>query len=211
MNFSPLKISQLASTIKNTAIRFPLIMGLMTCASLFALNNLWMLPKDGANQSFEGFRWAIILGAGLPLYIGYNIWYEHQSYSSRFTNGAILGLTVLIHLYIGHHILELNAETVNENEPFWIISWLIIIHLYPALLPFLKGRKLTDFWSFNHWMFSNFIASTFHILLIYAGIELALGGIQLLLFEDLSWKFHITFLILLIGIFHPRNGFTIKP
>jgi hypothetical protein len=97
----------------------------------------------------------------------------------------------------------LNAETANDNEPFWIISWLIIIHLYPALLPFFKGRSLKDFWTFNHWMFSNFIASSFYILLIYAGIELALGGIQLLLFEDLSWKLHVTFLILLVGIFHP--------
>jgi hypothetical protein len=203
MNFSPLKISQLGNAIRNTALRFPLIITLMGVAVCFALLNLWSITENESNPSLEGFRWAIILGAGLPLYVGYFIWYAHQSFGSRLSNGALLGLTVLIHFYVGQHIFHLNAETANDNEPFWIISWLIIIHLYPSLLPFFKGRSLKDFWTYNHWMFSNFIASTFYILLIYAGIELALGGIQLLLFEDLSWKLHVTFLILLIGIFHP--------
>lgn len=203
MNFSPLKISQLATAIKNTGLRFPFIITLMALSTCFALINLWNISEDGPNQSFEGFRWALILGSGLPLYVAYFIWFENQSLSNRFNNGALLALTIAIHFYLGQHIFHLNAETINENEPFWIVSWLIIIHLYPSILPFFKARNLKDFWAFNHWMFSNFIASTFYILLIYAGIELALGGIQLLLFENLSWKMHITFLILLIGIFHP--------
>jgi hypothetical protein len=203
MNFSPLKITQLATAIKNTALRFPFIIVLMALAACFALINLWSINENVSNQSFEGFRWAIILGAGLPLYVAYFIWNENQSFSNRLANGGLFALTLAIHFYIGQHIFHLNAETTNENEPFWLLSWLIIIHLYPTILPFFKARNLKDFWSFNHWMFNNFIASSFYILLIYAGIELALGGIQLLIFEDLSWKVHISFLILLIGIFHP--------
>ncbi len=203
MNFSPLKISQLATAIKNTALRFPYIILLMAVAASFALINLWSITDHNSEQSFEGFRWAIILGSGLPLYVAYFIWNENQSFSNKLTNGGLFALTLAIHFYIGRHILNLNAETTNENEPFWLLSWLIIIHLYPTILPFFKARNLKDFWSFNHWMFTNFIASSFYILLIYAGIELALGGIQLLIFEDLSWKVHVSFLILLIGIFHP--------
>jgi len=203
MNFSPLKVGQLGSAIKNTTLRFPIIITLMGLATFFALFNLWMIQDDISHQSFEGFRWAIILGAGLPLYVGYFIWQENQTFSNRLTNGGLFLITILIHLYLAQHIYHWDIERTTNQEPFWIISWLIIIHLYPSFLPFFQGRKLKDFWAFNHWMFSNFIASSFYILLIYAGIELALGGIQLLLFEDLSWKIHIGFLFLLIGIFHP--------
>lgn len=203
MNFSPLKIAQLGAAIKNTSLRYPFIILLMAFATFLALFNLWIINEHGNDQSFEGFRWAFILASGLPLYVGYFIWYENQTFSKRIYNAALLALTIGIHFYIGQHIYSLDIESSSNHEPYWIMSWLIIIHLYPSILPFFQSRKLKGFWNFNHWMFSNFIASSFYILLIYAGIALALGGIQLLLFEDLCWKAYLTFLFLLIGIFHP--------
>ncbi len=203
MNFSPLKIAQLGAAIKNTSLRYPFIILLMAFATFLALFNLWIINEHGNDQSFEGFRWAFILASGLPLYVGYFIWYENQTFSKRIYNAALLALTIGIHFYIGQHIYSLDIESSSNHEPYWIMSWLIIIHLYPSILPFFQSRKLKGFWNFNHWMFSNFIASSFYILLIYAGIALALGGIQLLLFENLNWKAYLTFLFLLIGIFHP--------
>ncbi len=205
MNFSPLKLSQLKWSILTTAHRFPIIMALMFVATCCAIWNLVILDIDGINESvsFEGFRWAIILGSGLPLYVGFFIWHENQQWSMRIPRALIFAAIIGIHIYIGQHILEFDPDSNNRQQPFWILSWLIIVHLIPVVLPFWNARRKEDFWSFNYWMMKNFLASSFYIALIYAGIALALSATQLLIYKDLSPKFYALFFFLLVGIFHP--------
>ena len=205
MNFSPLKLSHLKETILTTAHRYPIIMVLQGIATLCALFNLMIFDFDQSFESvsFEGFRWALIIAAGLPLYVGYFLWFESQDWSMRLSRSLIFALTIALHIYIGQHIYQLSEDSNGYQEPFWMLSWLIIIHLFSVLLPFWNARPLADFWSFCYWMFSNFIASTFYIGLIYAGIALGLSAFQLLIYQDLDPKFYFFFLILLVGIFHP--------
>ncbi len=205
MNFSPLKLSQLKWSILTTAHRFPIVILLMFIATTCALWNLLIIDINGPNDdmSFEGFRWAMIIGSGLPLYIGYFIWRENQQWSMRLPRALLFAGIIAIHVYLGMHILSFDPDSNSRQEPFWIVSWLIIIHLIPAILPFWNARKKEDFWSFNYWMLKNFLASSFYIALIYAGIALALSATQLLIFAELSPKFYLLFFFLLVGVFHP--------
>ncbi len=205
MNFSPLKLSQLKWSILTTAHRFPFIIALMFVATCCAIWNLVIFDIDGIDESvsFEGFRWAIILGSGLPLYVGFFIWYENQQWSMRIPRALIFAAIIGIHIYIGQHILQFDLNNGSRQQPFWIFSWLIVVHLIPVVLPFWHARKKEDFWSFNYWMMKNFLASSFYIALIYAGIALALSATQLLIYKDLSPKFYALFFFLLVGIFHP--------
>ncbi|NQX91394.1 MAG: DUF4153 domain-containing protein, partial [Flavobacteriales bacterium] len=63
-------------------------------------------------------------------------------------------------------------------------------HLAAAVVPFVRSKDLTDFWFYNHQLFTGFITAALYSLILYGGIALAHVAVDQLFDLHLDEKFY---------------------
>lgn len=184
---------EIFQSAKDTFRRFPVAISLMITLVVYSI----FLIHTGLELDNERFFMLIhVLILGSIWAIGLTFFNEVTERSKKF---KIFSNIILLFLLVGYLFLYNDFETDKFIYKILIVTGVFIF--VALFLPFYTKNKQLDYWNFNKEIFQRLTLTTLYSIVIYAGIAIALGIMNLLFQLDIDERVFLDTLIIIVGIF----------
>jgi hypothetical protein len=186
----------LAEQAVATARRFPLP---LLAAAVAAGCAIWSIDSTRTEElPMRGLQTGLL---GLPLLLSVTLLHERSAGAPHARRWRVLVLAAALSA-LGAYFLAWPSFTWNGG---WIrfLHLATAFHLMVAFLPFAGPAQLASFWSFARALFLRFLLSTLFAAVLYAGVAVALLGLDRLFELGLDAKPYMRLALLVALLFHP--------
>ncbi len=191
-------ISQLNEDAFNAANRFPLSLASALLGSMLAV---YMTEVDLIAEQLYLLNLLLTLALGIPLFFCIDITVEkHGLGMGKRQLLWLAGGFILLIIYLGFPGQE--SSTVTRIPYIRYLIYNLIIHLLVAYLPFWKDQDTRAFWYYNKNLFIRLVTGLFYSAVIFTGISLAFGALNILFDTQIQSNTFFQVFILVIGIFN---------
>ncbi|MCB0401257.1 MAG: DUF4153 domain-containing protein [Flavobacteriales bacterium] len=192
-------IHYLYTQAKNSAMRFPVT---LLASLLGVIISIYLVENEGENeQLLPLINLTLCAGLGIPLFFCLKVFSEKVKLPpAKSIALTIFGAVLLVLLYFTFPSSE---ETANTSVPYIRYTiYNIALHLLVSFAPFIKGRQLNGFWQYNRHLFTRIILSVIYSGVLYVGIVLAMGSLDLLFDVKIRGERYFEVFIIISGFFN---------
>ncbi|MCS6820760.1 MAG: DUF4153 domain-containing protein [Microscillaceae bacterium] len=166
--------NQIISEARQSAARFPFVLLSAFLASFFWV---WLLEAESGDLQDQK-----LLSAFFCSLLGISWLYSLTILAERYLEQKsrqwllpLVGAVLLLAYYFSLPKSLDNLESVLRMILFFLFS-----HLFAAFAPYLRHNEPNGFWQYNETLFSRFLLSVLYAGVLYAGISIALGALNVL-------------------------------
>lgn len=189
-------IRQVASESARTFRRFPVA---LLCAVLGTAAALILADYEGPSGPSILFNILLAAIAGIPLLVGVAITAERRRWGMRMTILAHAAAVAALAAYAWTVPSNLVAAPESHLYRFFMLA--AAMHLFAAAAPFAFASDRNGFWQYNKTLLFRLLTALLYMLVLYAGLALALAALDNLFGLHIPGKRYFELLILLLGIF----------
>lgn len=195
-NPRPMKLPSLSSLSKNaTAVfkRFPTLFIAVVSATALAY---FLMGGPSLDKRMEQKLWQLLATCNLLFTLGLaaDLFAESRGYTSA--RKWVLRATVVMLCGLLYAVLN---PALHRTDVVRIGLFIFAFHHLVAFAPFIKHGGNSDFWHFNKVLFLRFLTATLYSAFLYAGLTMAIFGVEKLFNLDLASEIYGQ-LFVLIGI-----------
>lgn len=186
---------KLAQDIKHACNRFPLA---VLSAVIGTIAAICLIEKGEIENDMWLFNVALVSALGLTTFTSVQILSERTHISKLlliFCGFAFLGLM--------YWSLPDSEFVFNSSVPY--IRYAVfnaIGHLLVATVPYFRRGELNGFWNYNKALFLRIITTLFYSGVIYLGIAMALGALNVLFDADIKGERFAECFVIIVGVFN---------
>ncbi len=184
-------VDRLIASARATAARFPLVLAsgvLAAAAGIVAVN---------ASDADDWWRLLVASALGLPLFFAIKMVAERREWpASRSWPARLAGVTLLVTFFL---------SWPNWSEPVAIarlVQASVAFHLLVAFAPFLGTDRRNSFWGYNKALFLRFLTAALYSTVLFAGLAIALAGVDNLLGVDVDGESYARLWLLIAFVFN---------
>lgn len=179
--------------------RFPLA---LTSATLAALISVYLIALPYQQVEEVSFLYSIllVLVLGIPLFITLPLTGEQHQWSR--TTEAIVSAAAVITLLAYYFLLPENLDEAPSEHLLRYLLYFIALHLLVAVGPFWEKGKMNGFWQYNKTLFLRFLTAVLFSGVLFIGLAIALGSIDVLFGVDIEGDLYLQLFVLISGIFN---------
>ncbi len=196
-----LDVQRIVSQALQTFKRFPLVMIsaiLATVLSIIFIDS-FLTNNESSKSAIDLARWISTCYLGLPLLLAFALFCEKNELSP--TQALIMqGGAIVILLGTRFLVLE-NPNLYTAVPQFMALT--IFAHLAVAFAPYLgqKGEE-NGFWYYNQFLFFRFCLSVLYSMVLYSGIAIAIGAVQVLFSANIGYLIYLKILVIVNTLFN---------
>lgn len=183
----------------NTLKRFPLAIASASLA-VFTAIYLSELSNENLQASEHLFRLIMVSVLGISLFTVITLSAEKKSWSRPVTAVVQLAGAAVLILYF--FLLPHELDNVPDNYIFRYILYFLAAHLLVAVGPYWGRGEMSGFWQYNKTLFLRFLTAVLFSAVLYIGLIVALGSIDVLLDIDIDESRYFQLFILIGGVFN---------
>lgn len=187
----------LGTNIRDTFLRFPIAILIAVSGTVVS----YIMTTFGYDEYFRLPIYRNILLTlllGIPLSSGLKVFCESKNFSEWIDLGfQLIGIAFLVGFYFSL------PEHLLVKHYIWIISYILVFHLFLAFSPFFSKGNDLELWQFNRTLFLRTLTAVIYSMILYLGLVLALAAIDHLLGIDINDKWYLRIFIFVTGIFSP--------
>ncbi len=194
MQFPSLRLT--SQQIIHTLQRFPLALLSAGAAAALAVY-MTELSAEEPGQLLNAMLTAVL---GIPLFITITLFSERNNSSFVLhTLTHLGGIAVLAGYYF---TLPNNLEVAPFKHVYRYILYIFALHLLVAVGPFGGTGNTKAFWQYNKTLFLRFLTAVLFSGILFAGLAIALGSIQVLLEVQIDSVRYLQLFIIIGGLFN---------
>ena len=188
-------LSRSSSALK----RFPLT---ILSAAVAAFSAIYLSELNYEQVRNEDHWYALIMVAVLGISVFFAIRLMAEKY--EWTKSIRLGVNILgaVALTIYYFLLPDDFDSAYEAFIFRYILYFLAAHLLVAIGPYWSRGEMSGFWQYNKTLFLRFLTAVLFSAVLYIGLIVALGSIDVLLGVDIDGDRYFQLFILIGGIFN---------
>jgi len=194
-----LSIQNLINDGVKSFLRFPFTLIMAFSA---ALSTIYYIETDLSSHA-ENLNMYLVINFIRASYLGIPLMLSLKLLALRFDfNTAktvvlkIGGLAILTLYYFSL------PEYFSESSLIRQVLFFIALHCFISFIPFLKKGNMNEFWEYNKTLFINFLIALLYIMVLFAGLALALAAIDILLGVNIDSQTYFELWIVMIVIFN---------
>ena len=179
--------------------RFPMVMvsaGIAVSVSIY----LTELNNEQLSSADSWFALLMVSVLGISFFFALKLIGEKQKWNQRaIWISNLLGATILAAYYF---LLPEDLNSAPEAYFFRFILYFLASHLLVAIGPFWSFGEVSAFWQYNKTLFLRFLTALLFSSVLYVGLVIALGSIDVLLGVDIDDKRYFELFLLIGGLFN---------
>jgi len=174
---------EISHSFSQTFTRFPIV---LLYSFVISIYGIVLVHADFTDLRF--YYALHVLSLGIFFSAGLSVFFELKDVSKILKISSNIGVFLLL---VGYFF---------TFQDFFVAKIIIVLSL-----PYFAKNNQLNYWRFNFDVFNRFILSTFFSMIIYAGISIALGVINLLFNAEISSEIFADLWIIIIGMFAVTN------
>lgn len=192
-------LDHIAKKSFSTFNRFPLALTSATSAALMSVY-LIALPYQQAEEMNFLYNILLVLVLGIPLFIALPLAGEQHQWSR--TTKTIVSAAAAIVLLVYYFLLPDDLDEAPSEHLLRYLLYFITLHLLVAVGPFWGKEKMNGFWQYNKTLFLRFLTAVLFSGVLFIGLAVALGSIDVLFGVDIEGDLYLQMFVLIGGIFN---------
>lgn len=182
-----------------TLKRFPLAIASATLAALTAVY-LAELNYEQTKNADHLYSLIMVSALGISLFTVITLICEKREWNKPLTIVAnTAGVTVLVFYYF---LLPEDFSHAPDYHLFRYMLYFLTAHLLVAFGPYWNIGGMSGFWQYNKTLFLRFLTAVLFSGVLYIGLAIALGSIDVLLGVEIDGKRYVQLFALIAGIFN---------
>lgn len=188
-------LKEMSEATFDTIKRFPFA---IIYAFILTIYSIVLVHSDFSDERF--FYALHVLSLGIIFSVGVSIYSEIKKIAS--SKNILINLIVLVVL-IGYF---LTFKVDYNNKILYRILIITFVSVFMLLsLPYFNKNNQLNYWRYNFRIFNRFVLSSFFSMIIYAGLAIALGVINLLFNVNIEGRVFADLAIIIAGLFAVTN------
>lgn len=194
-----MRLSLFNQVIGQTTTTFKRFSFSLLCAFAATGLAIFLVEKGGSEPSYL-FNIILVAILGIPLFAVIKLTDEQRGWPSIISNGILAGGLLLLVVYF--LTLPSDIGTSPYKYIYRYVLYFLGVHLLVAVGPYIGNSHLSAFWQYNKTLFLRFLTALFFSGVLFVGLTVALGSIQLLFEVDVEEVRYLQLFILLGGVFN---------
>ncbi|HLR33319.1 MAG TPA: DUF4153 domain-containing protein [Fodinibius sp.] len=179
--------------------RFPFALASATLAALITVY-LIALPYQRMEEVHFLYSAILVLVLGIPLFIALSLVREQRQWNR--TTATVVSAAAAVTLLIYYFLLPGDLDKAPSEHVLRYILYFIALHLLVAVAPFGGKGKMNGFWQYNKTLFLRLLTAVLFSGVLFIGLAVALGSIDVLFRVDIEGEFYLQLFVLIAGIFN---------
>ena len=196
-----MKLPSLNLIISKSSIalrRFPMV---IASAAIAVIASIYLVEFNNEIDNESTWLALILVSAlGISFFFVLKLIGEKLKWDPKSIWGInILGIGILIGYYF---LLPEDLNTAPEAFIYRYILYFLVSHLLVAIGPYWSRGEMSAFWQYNKTLFLRFLTAVLFSAVLYIGLVIALGSIDVLLNVDIDSKRYFELFLLIGGLFN---------
>ncbi|MDY6993285.1 MAG: hypothetical protein SVR94_11885 [Pseudomonadota bacterium] len=171
--------------------RFPMVIASGIIAAIAAIYLSEIDPESAEHAPWIALFMVTILG--ISLFLAIRLTSERRGWNSAKNITADIAGTGLLTIYF--FLLPDDFDAAPHAVFFRYILYMLTAHLLVSVGPYLPDGSVSGFWQYNKTLFLRFLTSILFSGVLFIGLIIALGSIDVLLGVDISIGYRRVFFL----------------
>lgn len=179
-------------------LRFPLSIASGTVGVCVAI---YLMETEGKVDNVLPYLNVLLTAAlGIPLFFCAAIVSERWGGAVAKWGSMAVSLALLALIYLSLPGADVTHNTSIPYVRYGLFN--VIVHLLVSFAPFVRVRQLNGFWNYNKGLFIRIVTSGIYSGVLFAGLALALGALDVLFNVKVDYKTYPELWVIIVGVFN---------